>query len=60
MAFGSFQKALTLILSDDHLSHELVDPRRFADWVAQQGFDLDPAEWQQLRQTIERSALDSL
>lgn len=60
MAFGSFQKALTLILSDDHLSRELVDPRKFVDWVNQQGFDLDPAEWQQLRQTIERSALDSL
>ena len=60
MAFGSFQKALTLILSDDHLSRELVDARRFAEWVGQQGFDLDPAEWQQLRQTIERSALDSL
>jgi len=60
MAFDSFQKALTLILSDDHLSRELVEPRRFSEWVSRNGFDLDPAEWQQLRQTIERSALDFL
>lgn len=60
MAFDSFQKALTLILSDHLLTRELVDPRSFTQWVRDNGFDLDPAEWHQLRQTIERSALDLL
>lgn len=60
MAFDSFQKALTLILSDPQLCQELVDYRRFADWVNFYGFNLEADEWQQLRQTIERSALNLL
>ncbi len=60
MAFDSFQKALTLILSDAHLARDLVDPYRFSRWVEQNAFDLDAAEWQQLRLTVERSALDLL
>jgi len=58
MAFASFQKALSLILSDTYLTRELTDARRFDEWVKLNGFELDAGEWQQLRQTIERSALN--